>query len=142
MITAIRYEELDVLLNDLFTRYGYDFTEYSKASLQRRVQRLFTLDKFPSFAEFRHRLQHDPSYFRRFELDFRGAQEALKRNPIFVKVKFHTPELSAKRPYDIEVVAGPPESPQRVGAYRSLAAEASHEIVGGPSGDVADCTHS
>jgi hypothetical protein len=69
-----------------------------------------------------------PSYFRRFELDFRGSQEALKQNPIFVRVKFHTPELSAKRPYDIEVVAGPPESPQRVGAYRSLAAEASHEI--------------
>lgn len=69
-----------------------------------------------------------PSYFRRFELDFRGAQEVLKKNPIFVRVKFHTPELSAKRPYDIEVVAGPPESPQRVGAYRSLAAEASHEI--------------
>ncbi|MGE3309964.1 MAG: ABC transporter permease [Limisphaerales bacterium] len=69
-----------------------------------------------------------PSYFRRFQLDFRAGQEALKRNPIFVKVKFHTPELSAKRPYEIEVVAGPPESPQRVGAFRSLAAEASHEI--------------
>jgi len=69
-----------------------------------------------------------PSYFRRFELDFRGAQEAIKRNPIFVRVKFHTPELSAKRPYEIEVVAGPPESPLRVGAFRSLAAEASHEI--------------
>jgi hypothetical protein len=35
MMAAIRYEELEILLNDLFTRYGYDFTEYSKASLQR-----------------------------------------------------------------------------------------------------------
>lgn len=69
-----------------------------------------------------------PEYFRRFELDFRGHRETLKKNPIFVRVKFHTPELSAKRPYEIEVVAGPPESPQRVGALRSLAAEASHEI--------------
>lgn len=69
-----------------------------------------------------------PSYFRRFELDFHGREEALKKNPVFVRVKFHTPELSAKRPYEIEVVAGPPDSPQRVGAFRSLAAEASHEI--------------
>lgn len=69
-----------------------------------------------------------PSYFRRFELDFRGRQDVLKQNPIFVRLKFHSPELSAKRPYEIEVVAGPPESPQRIGAFRSLAPEASHEI--------------
>src|ERR1700677_3650564 len=62
----IRDEEVDLLLNDLYSRYGYDFTEYSKASLQRRIQRLFTLDKFPSFAEFRYRLQTDSNYFRRF----------------------------------------------------------------------------
>ena len=69
-----------------------------------------------------------PEYFRRFELDFRSRRDALKESPIFVRVKFHTPELSAKRPYEIEVVAGPPESAQRVGAFRSLAAEAAHEI--------------
>ncbi|MBL9128428.1 MAG: ABC transporter permease [Verrucomicrobiales bacterium] len=69
-----------------------------------------------------------PEYFRRFELDFRGRREHLKRNPIFVRLKFHTPELSSKRPYEIEVVAGPPESPQRVGTMQKLAAEASHEI--------------
>src|SRR6201996_3930342 len=62
----IRYEDVDLLLNDLYARYGYDFTEYSKASLLRRIQRLYVLDKFPSFAEFRYRLQNDAQYFRRF----------------------------------------------------------------------------
>jgi chemotaxis protein methyltransferase CheR len=85
MITAIRYEELDILLNDLFTRHGYDFTEYSRASLQRRVQRLFTLDKFPSFAEFRHRLQHDPQYFRRFVEEITVNVTEMLRDPSFYR---------------------------------------------------------
>ncbi len=69
-----------------------------------------------------------PEYLRRFELDFRGRQDALKDSSIFVRLKFHTPELSNKRPYEIEVVAGPPESAQRVGAFRTLAPETAHEI--------------
>jgi len=86
MITSIRYEELDILLNDLFTRYGYDFTEYSRASLQRRVQRLFTLDRFPSFAEFRHRLQHDPLYFRRFVEEITVNVTEMLRDPSFYQI--------------------------------------------------------
>src|SRR3569833_1690036 len=85
MITAIRYEELDILLNDLFTRYGYDFTEYSKASLQRRVQRLFMLDKFPCFAVFRHRLQNDPLYFRRFVEEITVIVTEMLRDPSFFR---------------------------------------------------------
>jgi chemotaxis protein methyltransferase CheR len=76
---------MELLLNDLFTRYGYDFTEYSKASLQRRIQRLFSLDKFPSFAEFRHRLQHDPQYFRRFVEEVTVNVTEMLRDPSFYR---------------------------------------------------------
>ena len=84
-LTSIRYEELDILLQDLFLQYGYDFTEYSKASLQRRVQRLFTLDKFSSFAEFRHRLKNDPNYFRRFVEEITVNVTEMLRDPGFYK---------------------------------------------------------
>src|SRR5260221_1048097 len=84
-LSAIRYEEMEILLNDLFTRYGYDFTEYSKASMQRRVQHLFTVDKFPSFAEFRHRLQNDPLYFRRFVEEITVNVTEMLRDPSFYK---------------------------------------------------------
>src|SRR5450432_6348 len=82
---TIQYEELEILLNDLFTGYGYDFTGYSRASLQRRIQKLFTLDKFPSFAEFRHRLQHDPSYFRRFVEEVTVNVTEMLRDPAFYR---------------------------------------------------------
>ena len=82
---VIQYAELEILLNDLFTRYGYDFTEYSKASLQRRIQRLFTMDKFPSFAEFRYRLGTDSQYFRRFVEEITVNVTEMLRDPSFYR---------------------------------------------------------
>src|ERR1700753_3371976 len=84
-VSPIQYEEMEMLLNDLYTRYGYDFTEYSKASMQRRVQRLFIVDKFPSFAEFRHRLQNDAQYFRRFVEEITVNVTEMLRDPSFYR---------------------------------------------------------
>jgi chemotaxis protein methyltransferase CheR len=81
----IQYEELEQLLTDIYKRYGYDFSEYSKASLQRRIFRLFTLDKFPSFAEFRYRLQTDAQYFRRFVEEITVNVTEMLRDPSFYR---------------------------------------------------------
>lgn len=59
-------EQIEVILNDLIEDYGYDFTNYSAASLKRRIIRLLSMDKVVSFAEFRHRLKNDAEYFKRF----------------------------------------------------------------------------
>ncbi|MBL7841232.1 MAG: protein-glutamate O-methyltransferase CheR [Cyclobacteriaceae bacterium] len=59
-------EQIAIILSDLIEHYGYDFTNYSAASLKRRIQRLLTMDKVVSFAEFRHRIQRDADYFKRF----------------------------------------------------------------------------
>jgi chemotaxis protein methyltransferase CheR len=58
--------ELETILNDLIEQYGYDFTNYSKASLKRRIVRLITHDRFLSFAEFRYRVKTDKEYLNRF----------------------------------------------------------------------------
>lgn len=81
----IQGEELELLLNDISSQYGYDFTEYSRASLQRRVQRLFSVDKFPSFAEFRYRLQSDSHYFRRFVEEITVNVTEMLRDPSFYR---------------------------------------------------------
>lgn len=59
-------EQIDLLLGDLIDRYGYDFTDYSRASFKRRVARLIEQDRFLSFAEFRYRVSQDPDYLTRF----------------------------------------------------------------------------
>ena len=59
-------KEIEIILNDLFELYGYDFTNYARASLKRRIIRLMANDRFVSFAEFRFRLKTDPEYFNRF----------------------------------------------------------------------------
>jgi chemotaxis protein methyltransferase CheR len=86
----IQYREVDLLLSDLFSKYGYDFTEYSKASLLRRIQRLCALDKFPSFAEFRYRLQTDPHYFRRFVEEITVNVTEMLRDPSFYRTLRNT----------------------------------------------------
>jgi len=65
-IPVIDDEELDIIINDLQEVHGYDFSDYSRASLKRQVNRLFTLDKFLSFAEMRYRLKSDKVYLKRF----------------------------------------------------------------------------
>ena len=58
----IRDQEISVLLDDFIDLYGYDFTEYSKASLRRRIERIMMMDKYLGFEEFRYRLKKDRDY--------------------------------------------------------------------------------
>ncbi|EOR96057.1 Chemotaxis protein methyltransferase CheR [Arcticibacter svalbardensis MN12-7] len=82
----IQDEDVDIILNDILESYGYDFTEYSKASIKRRINRLFTLDRFMSFAEFRYRLKSDPDYMHRFIEQVTVTVTEMFRDPQFYKV--------------------------------------------------------
>ncbi|MCG7856556.1 CheR family methyltransferase [Flavihumibacter sp.] len=55
-------EELEQLLNELFLTHGYDFTNYAQASLRRRVNRLFIVDRISSFAELFYKVKTDKQY--------------------------------------------------------------------------------
>ena len=83
--TLIDDTEVEVLLADLLEVYGFDFTDYSRASLKRRINRLFSLDKFPSFAEFRYHLRNEPSYLRRFVEEITVNVTEMFRDPSFYK---------------------------------------------------------
>jgi len=85
MLSDIPDQQLEGLLNDLYTRYGYDFTEYSRASLHRRVQRLFMSDKFSVFAIFRQRLLEDQLYFKRFVEEITVNVTEMLRDPGFYR---------------------------------------------------------
>lgn len=82
---SIKDEEIDLLLNDLLERYGYDFTEYSMASLKRRLNRLMMIDRFPSFAELRYKLQSDRDYLDHFIEEITVNVTEMFRDPSFYK---------------------------------------------------------
>ncbi|MEP6465125.1 MAG: protein-glutamate O-methyltransferase CheR [Parafilimonas sp.] len=60
--TMVKDEEIDLLVNELAQQYGYDFTNYAKASLRRRINRLLIIERTPSFAEFFYRVKNDGDY--------------------------------------------------------------------------------
>ena len=77
--------DVEILVNDLLDVYGYDFTDYSRASLKRRISRLYILDKFPSFAEFRFRIKDDERYLKRFVEEITVNVTEMFRDPHFYK---------------------------------------------------------
>jgi len=85
MDNEVSDQQINILLTDLLDIYGYDFTNYTKLSLKRRINRLYTLDRFPSFAEFRYRLRMDQVYFNRFIEQLTVNVTEMFRDPHFFR---------------------------------------------------------
>jgi chemotaxis protein methyltransferase CheR len=83
---SLRDDEVEVIVNDILIEHGYDFTNYSRASLKRRLMRLFSLDKIPSFAEFRYRLRNDKEYFKYAVEQVTVNVTEMFRDPDFYKI--------------------------------------------------------
>lgn len=93
----LKEEEIRCVLNDLHEQHGYDFNDYARASLYRRINRIFILDRFASFAEFRYRLKSDPEYFQRFIESVTVNVTEMFRDPSFFKAvrEILLPQLAA-----------------------------------------------
>lgn len=83
---GITDEEIEILMNDLLETFGYDFTNYSRASIKRRVNRLIVLDKFTGLESLRKRLLHDEKYLRRFIQEITVNVTEMFRNPSFYRM--------------------------------------------------------
>jgi chemotaxis protein methyltransferase CheR len=81
----VKDEEIEVLLNDMLEVYGYDFTDYSRASMKRRINRIYVMDKFVNFTELRYRLRSDKNYFTRFVEEITVNVTEMFRDPSFYK---------------------------------------------------------
>lgn len=77
--------EMEIVLGDVVDKYGYDFSEYSKASMLRRINYLFITDKFVSFAEMRYRIKNDDDYLPRFIECITVSVTEMFRDPHFYK---------------------------------------------------------
>ena len=82
----LKDEEIELLINELAQRYGYDFTNYARASLRRRISRLLTIDRIPSFAELLYRVKNDPDYLTYIVEELTVNVTEMFRDPSMFKV--------------------------------------------------------
>lgn len=79
----IKSEDIDILLSEIDRHYGYDFSQYSRASLTRRINRICLLDRFDSVAALRYRVVNDAGYLQRFIEEVTVNVTAMFRDPSF-----------------------------------------------------------
>lgn len=75
--------ELQLLLQAIYLKYGYDFRNYAKASIKRRVQHQLVKEGLPSISAMQHRLLYDVSFFERLLLDLSINVTEMFRDPSF-----------------------------------------------------------
>jgi chemotaxis protein methyltransferase CheR len=78
-------EELQLLLNDMIDRYGYDFTGYSEASLKRRIEHFMIKDQVPHISKLRSMIMKNPDYFRCLVEEITVNVTEMLRDPLFYK---------------------------------------------------------
>ncbi|KMQ62991.1 chemotaxis protein CheR [Chryseobacterium angstadtii] len=83
--SIVKDEEVEYLIKDVYEMYGYDFSEYSRASFKRRVNRICLIDRFTSFAELRYTVMNDPEYLKRFVEEITVNVTEMFRDPLFFK---------------------------------------------------------
>jgi chemotaxis protein methyltransferase CheR len=81
---TITYEELTDLVDFIRNVHGFDFGDYSAASLKRRVTRIMQLQKLSLF-DLRILLTNDPHYFESFLVEVTVNVTEMFRDPQFYK---------------------------------------------------------
>lgn len=62
----IKEGDFEMLLADINTTYGYDLSDYSKASLKRRIKRVIDKEGLPSMAELRYKIINEEDFMNFF----------------------------------------------------------------------------
>jgi chemotaxis protein methyltransferase CheR len=81
--TELEQLEIDLLLEAVYRRYGYDFRQYAVASLKRRLWRRVLAEGLRTISELQARLLHDPQCMERLLLDLSINVTAMFRDPSF-----------------------------------------------------------
>lgn len=77
--------ELELLLEGIFRRYGYDFRDYAKAHTKRRLEYRRTVSGLNNYAEMLHQAIHDEGFFASLLLDLSINVTEMFRDPWFYK---------------------------------------------------------
>lgn len=75
--------EVDLLLQAVYLKYGYDFRNYSKAHLKRRINQRVQLSGFNTISELQNKVLWDKVFFRTFLQDLSINVTEMFRDPEF-----------------------------------------------------------
>jgi chemotaxis protein methyltransferase CheR len=75
--------EIDLLLEAVWRRYGFDFRDYARASIKRRLWRRVHAEGLETISGLQERLLHDSACMERLLLDLSINVTAMFRDPSF-----------------------------------------------------------
>ncbi|MDQ2977265.1 MAG: protein-glutamate O-methyltransferase CheR [Acidobacteriota bacterium] len=75
--------EIGLLLEGLYLVHGFDFRDYSRASIKRRILELMLAEKLETVSAFQNRILHDSTCLERFLLGLSVHATAMFRDPSF-----------------------------------------------------------
>ena len=75
--------EVELLLEAVHRRYGFDFREYAQASLKRRLYRRMAAENLTTLSQLQDRLLHEPPCMERLLLDLSINVTSMFRDPSF-----------------------------------------------------------
>ncbi len=82
---AIHAIEIELLLEAIVRRYGYDFRHYARGSLHRRVTRAMASAGVDRVSEFQSRILHDPTAFELLLQCMSVSVTSMFRDPVFFR---------------------------------------------------------
>lgn len=75
--------EIQLLLEGIYQFYGFDFRNYAKASIRRRIRKILAAESLNSISELQARILHDPYCLRRFINGLTVTVTSMFRDPSF-----------------------------------------------------------
>ena len=81
---SLTAEQITELIDLVKKVHGFDFSNYSKASLKRRLSRIMMIKKL-SFYDLKHRLVNEPDFFQDFLEEITVNVTEMFRDPTFYK---------------------------------------------------------
>ena len=75
--------EVDLLLEAVFKRYGYDFRHYARASIQRRINHFINKSGFKTISDLTAKVMHDKILLSELVQDFSITVTEMFRDPDF-----------------------------------------------------------
>lgn len=77
--------EIDLFLEAIYQKYGYDFRNYGKAHIKRRILHRLQLSKIPSVSEMQYKVLYEEAFFNLILKDFSINVTEMFRDPSFYK---------------------------------------------------------